>query len=141
MRDPAGIGPYVAKGVTSPSSLICAIEYAAGLARSRAHVVLYKNAFRILMHSFNFRAQGPEADRLAQYRKTQFLWQGPADRVCRTLDPATIPGSSLTLTDWAAGRSTKTVRKEDAQPAESTRDTKRQPPPPLPEIPLHPLER
>ena len=108
--------------------------------RLASQVAHFRRAGRILIHSFNFRARGPEADWLAQYRKTQFDRHGQVDRICRALDPAVVPGSWLTLGEWAAGQWTRSVREEEAtEPATST--PKDEPPAPVPEVPLHPLDQ
>ena len=73
-----------------------------------------------LVHSLAFRAQGPEADELAQLRFEQFSAGSSVRSICRGLGPATIPGTSLTLEEWSRPRSRREKARQAAQPTETS---------------------
>lgn len=103
-----------------------------GASRGRLNVADLAETGRILMHSFSAQAQSPEADQLAQYRKTQFLFTTAVGRVSRLLGRARIVGTSLTLGDWAAGPPPELARKGEGREQEEGSSPAEPPPPPPP---------
>lgn len=103
-----------------------------GTSRGRLSVADLAETGRILMHSFSAQAQSPEADQLAQYRKTQFLFSTAVDRVSRLLGRARIVGTSLTLGEWAAGPPPELAREDEGAEQEEGSSPAEPPPPPPP---------
>ena len=96
------------------------------------HVADLAETGRILMHSFSAPVQSPEAEQLAQYRKTQFFFSTAVDRVSKEIGGARIVGTSLTLEEWAAGPPPELARKAEATEQEETPSPAEPPPPPPP---------
>ena len=69
--------------------------------RSLSRALALHELSRLLPASFAFHASGPEADASALHRRDQFVALPDARRVARQLGTDRIPGSSLSLADWA----------------------------------------
>ena len=78
---------------------------------------------RALATCFATPVLSPEADRLAQLRLRQAADEGRVRKLCRLLGAVPIPGSGLTLEEWAADSTDETEGPETEEP----------PPPPAPE--------
>lgn len=105
--------------------------------RYASQAVFLKQPARVLVASFSFRAQGPEAEELAHYRKTQFFKHFELNAISIQLGERPIPGTSLTPRDWASGAPFRKARRKQALRKKEAAAAEKPPPtPPAGNIPV-----